>query len=149
VTREERFWDKVQKTDTCWLWIGSTNQDGYGRFNIGGKLGGAHRYSFELHTGEIPEGMHVLHTCDTPACVRPDHLFLGTHSDNMQDMYRKRRHNKWPPMCRNHPDRRMQSLGLCRACYIKDWHEKHPEKAKQYYLKYYHGIQEPSQAQST
>lgn len=95
-TREERFWARVQKTDGCWLWIGGRNKAGYGNFSPGGTASmiGAHRVSYELHYGPIPQGLHVLHRCDVPSCVRPDHLFLGTVADNVRDMYDKGRANR-------------------------------------------------------
>jgi hypothetical protein len=80
----------------CWIWMGATNGErGYGSVNIGKKLVGAHRLSWEIHNGSIPKGQHVLHKCDTPLCVNPEHLFLGTHTDNMRDKYRKRREGDW------------------------------------------------------
>lgn len=72
----------------CWLWTGRINQDGYGIFGDSGT--GAHRASFQLFKGEIPKGLLVCHHCDVRSCVNPDHLFLGTHRDNMDDMMRKR-----------------------------------------------------------
>ena len=86
----ERFWEKVNKTDKCWLWTGGKASDGYGSFNYDGGQR-AHRFSWELHFGKIPSGLLVLHHCDTPGCVRPDHLFLGTQADNAKDMWRKGR----------------------------------------------------------
>jgi hypothetical protein len=85
---EVRFWKKVNKTDTCWLWTGAKVSDkGYGTISYGvyHRQMLAHRVSWMLHFGDIPEGMLVCHTCDTPGCVRPDHLFLGTGSDNLRD----------------------------------------------------------------
>lgn len=90
----DRFWPKVEKTSGCWLWRGARLKTGYGSINRGGHDGAsvkAHRASWELHFGTIPTGLHVLHRCDTPLCVRPDHLFLGSHADNMRDMAQKRR----------------------------------------------------------
>lgn len=90
----ERFWEKVQKGEGCWLWTGCLDRRGYGQIARGGKHGGhmkAHRAAFTLTNGPIPGGGHILHRCDNPACVRPDHLFLGTHADNMQDMWAKGR----------------------------------------------------------
>ena len=86
--------EKVQKTETCWLWTGATGQWGYGliRPDGGGKKIATHRLSYELHYGPIPDGLWCLHRCDTPACVRPEHLFLGTGKDNTQDMVDKGRH---------------------------------------------------------
>jgi len=95
-SQEERFWAKIDKSSECWLWQGSKRHKGYGAFCYvrDGQVvqGRAHRYSYELHIGPIPQGMFVLHICDNPACVRPDHLFLGTNQDNIADMMRKGRH---------------------------------------------------------
>jgi len=87
-----RFWLKVHKTADCWLWQGATNKRGYGRCTVNGVNWYSHRLSWMLHYGAIPVGMFVLHHCDNPSCVRPDHLFLGTQTDNMKDCVRKRRH---------------------------------------------------------
>lgn len=90
--REVAFWQKVQKSEGgCWLWQGKPRADGYGRLQAGGKCYGAHRVSWELHFGPIPAGQLVCHRCDTPMCVRPDHLFLGTIKDNQADMVAKGR----------------------------------------------------------
>lgn len=87
-----RFWNKVYKTDSCWLWIGSRLPTGYGTFRVGKKVKRAHRVSWELHNGPIIDGsLLVCHTCDNPMCVNPDHLFLGTNLDNMRDRNAKGR----------------------------------------------------------
>lgn len=86
----KRFWSKVDKTDTCWVWLASTT-DGYGNFWFGPKRYKAHRFSYELEYGSVPDGLLVCHQCDNPPCVRPDHLFLGTNKDNAQDRASKGR----------------------------------------------------------
>ena len=87
---EERFWARVQKAETCWLWTGRLDRCGYGRVRIRdeGRCRSipAHRVAFALQHGAIPDGGRVLmHQCDTPACVRPDHLIEGSHRDNVRD----------------------------------------------------------------
>lgn len=81
---EDRFWEKVDKTDKCWLWNAYTTDDGYGGFSFNGWTQGAHRYSFMLHNEmtSLPEDKYVDHRCHTPACVRPDHLRLATPKQN-------------------------------------------------------------------
>jgi hypothetical protein len=91
---EERFWIKVKRSDGCWLWMGNKSKTGYGNFHAFGKEMRAHRYSYILHNGPIPEGICVLHRCDNPPCVNPVHLFLGTNEDNVRDKLQKGR-QRW------------------------------------------------------
>lgn len=84
-----RFWSKVEKTDGCWLWRGALYGGGYAMVGKPPRRG--NRVSWELAYGPIPKGMFVCHKCDVRHCVRPDHLFLGTHDDNMRDMWAKGR----------------------------------------------------------
>lgn len=88
-----KFLSKISKSDEtgCWMWSAGKTGQGYGAFSIDGKNRPAHRVSYELFKGPIPEGLFVCHDCDTPACVNPDHLFLGTHQDNMDDRSKKGR----------------------------------------------------------
>ena len=78
---------KINNTTGCWNWIASKDYRGYGKFD----RGWAHRASYELFIGKIPEGLCVLHKCDNPSCVNPNHLFLGTRGDNQKDMANKKR----------------------------------------------------------
>jgi hypothetical protein len=93
MTPTERFWTRVDKSGECWVWTGAHLPTGYGRLT-GAKRGMyAHRFSWELHNGPIPDGLLVCHKCDNPPCVRPDHLFLGTNVDNIRDRDAKGRGN--------------------------------------------------------
>jgi hypothetical protein len=87
-----RFWRFVWKTETCWVWTGGYYVDGYGMFGIskGASPVRAHRFSWELYNGISPGKLYVCHLCDNPACVRPDHLFLGTQGANLADMIAKK-----------------------------------------------------------
>lgn len=88
--KSARFMKKVKKSNNgCWLWTGAKSR--YGYFKSCGKSERAHRYSWILFRGDIPDGMFVLHKCDNPLCVNPDHLFLGTQTDNMRDAQTKGR----------------------------------------------------------
>lgn len=94
----DRFWPKVRKTEGCWFWTGAFNKPigkkwRYGVISAGTGNGikTAHRLSWEMHFGPIPGGLLVCHRCDEPSCVRPDHLFLGSHADNSRDMVLKGR----------------------------------------------------------
>ncbi len=110
----DRFWPHVAKTDDgCWLWTGYRAANGYGRIPVPRlnhkrpwTIGWAHRVSYALNVGPITEGLSVLHRCDNPQCVRPDHLFLGTQRDNIQDAARKGRTARGDrSFARLHPER--------------------------------------------
>ena len=82
---KERFFDKVNKTETCWLWTGSTNHKGYGQFaKYQGKHIFAHRWSYQYHIGDIPNGLVIDHLCENKLCVNPDHLEAVTNKENLR-----------------------------------------------------------------
>ena len=91
----DRFWPKVdiKSFDECWLWMAYEERNGYGVFRFNKKIWKAHRFSYLLHYGSIPNQLFILHKYDERLCVNPNHLFAGTNSDNMQDMISKGRNN--------------------------------------------------------
>ncbi len=103
-----RFFNLTFFTGECWFWMGSVNKKGYGQISTTRKFGPvlAHRLSWELHYGPIHEDLRVLHKCDNPKCVNPEHLFLGTPKRNTDDMMEKKR-GHWQP---NAPHRELAEL---------------------------------------
>jgi hypothetical protein len=94
-TEEERFWERVDKTNGCWNWTAHLDASGYGRFSWKkGEEITASRVAWRLTKGDIPAGLSVLHHCDNRKCCRPDHLYLGTKQDNMDDMVRRNRQSR-------------------------------------------------------
>jgi hypothetical protein len=97
MSADERFWSLVQRDAECWIWLGFKNRTGYGRLRVGSRTDGsrtlvmAHRFAWELTYGAIPDNLRVLHRCDNPPCVRPDHLFIGTQVENVADCREKGR----------------------------------------------------------
>lgn len=95
----ERFWKYTKVQAGCWVWVGSyAVRGGYGQLNDRGKLLKAHRLSYGIAHGKIPRGAHVLHRCNTPPCVNPNHLYAGDNSDNARDRIRAGTQFKIPPM---------------------------------------------------
>lgn len=98
---EERFWRNVEKTDGCWFWKGTKARNAYGIIQTGGKGAKSvtvHRLSYMMHHGEIPDDHVIMHSCDNPSCVNPDHLSAGTYQENALDAIQKGRHARMAPV---------------------------------------------------
>lgn len=96
----DRFLKKIEMIPfhPCWEWTAAKNEKGYGVFGVGKETDKAHRISYRIFVGDIPSGMFLLHSCDNPGCVNPNHLRPGTNSENVQDMISRGRNSPPPPM---------------------------------------------------
>ena len=122
---QSRFWAKVDTSGGCWKWMASTDRKGYGHISYRSQLLQAHRVSYIMVYGPIPDGLCVLHKCDNPGCVNPDHLFLGTHKDNSDDKISKGRDRHAignQNGSRKYPERL--------AWGDRNWTRKHPERLR-------------------
>lgn len=118
----ERFWSKVDRgfgLDDCWEWTGGRDRRGYGRFGVrDGVAKLAHRVAYELAVGPIPDGLHILHRCDNPACVNPDHLRAGTQIENIAEMDHRGRRVNAQPRGEDHP---RAKLTVTDVAVIREW----------------------------
>lgn len=102
LTEEERFWLKVDKTQTCWLWTARLDKDGYGQFQRNGDAQRAHRIAYEWEHGPVPAGLQLDHLCRVKNCVRPDHLELVTVQENIRRMYANKKSGPEGPLSLEH-----------------------------------------------
>lgn len=126
-----RFWSKVDRSGECWTWMAHCSPSGYGQFYPGDRDQPsnvrAHRYSYTITYGPIPDGLCVLHRCDNPPCVRPDHLFLGTNAENTADRHAKGRSARGDRSgLRVHPER--AARGIRNARYTMPERTAHGER---------------------
>jgi hypothetical protein len=138
LTPEERFWQKVNKTDTCWIWVGSKNDEAYGNFNHNGTVVKAHRFAYELLKGPIPKDRELDHLCRNPSCVNPEHLEAVTHQENMKRGHFFNTKKTHCPRGHEYTGRNTRGSRLCKIC-MKTWREEDinyvKEFKRQYYLK--------------
>lgn len=132
----DRFWEKVQKTDGCWEWLAGTTRHGYGVFHPGGNVHRnipAHRFSYELHRGAIPEGLHIDHLCRNRRCVRPDHLEVVTVRENvLRGVGRSAQNARKTTCAQGHPftGHRTRGERFCRQCATEQARERRAARTK-------------------
>lgn len=124
LARNILFLSNAYENETgCWIWDGSADVYGRGKTAINNKLTTAPRAAWIRFVGPIPASLHVLHKCDVPACINPEHLFLGTHLENVQDMIEKgRKYYRQPTMATCHPDKPQAGKGLCQRCWRRQYY---------------------------
>lgn len=108
---KKTFWERVEKTDSCWLWKGARRL-GYGRLLIQGRTRSAHIVAYEEAYGPVPTGLKVMHRCDNPPCVRPDHLTIGTQAENVLDAVVKGRHKNPVMRGERHPLAKLSAIDV-------------------------------------
>lgn len=117
---KNKFWSKViKKENGCLEWNGS-KRNLYGRIGYKGKILSCHRLSWEWQNGEIPKGLQICHKCDNPSCVNPDHLFLGSHTENMRDCFNKNRNNNRKGSNNSNSKLNEHIVSVIRNEYLKD-----------------------------
>jgi hypothetical protein len=129
LTLRQRFDVYTRKKPGCWDWVGYRDPNGYGRIDVDDRPMLAHRLAYLVHYGSIPGGKNVLHKCDNPQCVNPEHLFLGTQADNVRDMHEKGRARK---RALRGPEHGMAKLNEKKVRAIRAWQGPLKDIAAQY-----------------
>jgi hypothetical protein len=126
---ETRFWSKVKQTPHCWVWLGAKTSTGYGVIGRGRRGEGnarASHVSWFIHNGPIPTGQWLLHKCDNPTCVNPEHLFLGNHTDNMRDCVAKGRARRNPKYGEDHHSTKLSDAQVVQI--KREWQDAPPRR---------------------